>query len=107
MQEKGKYSNTPTKNGGQDLLVMIELIKNWTDIVSHSQWFIIDVLCYVRQDEQHNWTHFYFTKYFLPFPSLAFDGDISSEVTDELYVPASEPGPIDPEPSSELSADYE
>ena len=97
MQEKGKYSNTPTKNGGQDLLVMIELIKNWTDIVSHSQWL----------DEQHNWTHFYFTKYFLPFPSLAFDGDISSEVTDELYVPASEPGPIDPDPSSELSADCE
>ena len=97
MQKKGKYSNTPTENGGQDLLVMIELIKNWTDIVSHGQWL----------DEQHNWTHFYFTKYFLPFPSLAFDGDISSEVTDELYVPASEPGPIDPEPSSELSADYE
>ena len=44
MQKKGKYSNTPTENGGQDLLVMIELIKNWTDIVSHGQWFIIDVL---------------------------------------------------------------
>ena len=85
------------------------MIKNWTDIVSHGQWFIIDVLrvCYIKQDEPHNWTHFYFTKYFLPFPSLALDGDISSEVTDELYVPASEPGPIDPEPSSELSADYE
>ena len=62
---------------------------------------------YIKQDEQHHWTHFYFTKYFLPFPSLALDGDISSEVSDELYVPASEPGPIDPDPSSELSADCE
>ena len=102
MQKKGKYSNTPTENGGQDLLVMIELIKNWTDIVSHGQWFIIDV--YLSWYIFRSWV---FTKYFLPFPSLALDGDISSEVTDELYVPASEPGPIDPEPSSELSADYE
>ena len=64
-------------------------------------------VCYIKQDEHHHQTHFYFTKYFLPFPSLALDGDISSEVTDELYVPASELGPIDPDPSSELSADYE
>ena len=38
---------------------------------------------------------------------MVLDGDIRSEVTVELYVPASEPGPIDPDPSSELSADYE
>ena len=89
------------------------MIKNWTDIVFHSQSFIIDALAssvdfnvlfdlpwYISK----SWV---FTKYFLPFPSLALDGDISSEVTDELYVPASEPGPIDPDPSIELSADYD
>ena len=46
MQEKGKYLNTQTDHGEQyeDVLGVSELIKNWTDIVFHSQSFIIDVL---------------------------------------------------------------
>ena len=107
MQEKSKYLNTHTDNVEQyeDVLGVSELIKNWTDIVFHSQSFIIDVLLFdLPWYISKSWV---FTKYFLPFPSLALDGDISSEVTDELYVPASEPGPIDPDPSIELSADYD
>ena len=83
---------TPTDNRGKyvDVLGLIKWIMNWAD----------DLYWYISK----SWV---FTKYFLPFPSLVLDGDISSEVTDELYVPASEPRPIDPDPSSELSADWE
>ena len=122
MQEKSKYLNTHTDNVEQyeDVLGVSELIKNWTNIVFHSQSFIIEVFKISLSSKASSvdfnvlfdlpWyisKSWVFTKYFLPFPSLALDGDISSEVTDELYVPASEPGPIDPDPSSELSADYE
>ena len=46
MQEKSKYLNTHTDNVEQyeDVLGVSELIKNWTDIVFHSQSFITDVL---------------------------------------------------------------
>ena len=45
MQEKSKYLNTHTDNVEQyeDVLGVSELVKNWTDIVFHSQSFIIDV----------------------------------------------------------------
>ena len=45
MQEKSLYLNTQNDNGEQyaDVLGVSELIKNWTDIVFHSQSFIIDV----------------------------------------------------------------